>query len=159
MISQHSLFFPIAARLTTQKIDKCASSFPENTMGLHMAFSTAAPFKLAPLFALTVPLEYKAMNHRSPECFRHMFFGKRFEDIAPQGENRVKEWMKVQRGFAQVDSWFAKNGRGGPFIMRDIPSFSDFAMGGYSIWPRNIFGYESQEWKDIMLWNGGRRKP
>ena len=126
-----------------------------------MAFSMAVPFKLGPLFTLTVPPEYKTMNPRSTEYFGHMeekFSGKKFEDIAPQGENRFKEWMKVQRGFTKVESWYAKNGGGGLFVMGNTPSFSDFVMGGHSIWARNIFGYESQEWKDIVSWNGGRWK-
>jgi hypothetical protein len=46
--------------------------FPENTMGLHMAFSTDVPFKLGPLFTLIVPPEYQALNPRGAEYFRHM---------------------------------------------------------------------------------------
>ena len=81
--------FPNRCEIDTQNLINAPRFFPENTMGLHMESSTAAPFKLAPLFTLIVPPECKAMNPRSAECFRHMqekFFGKRFEDIAPQGE-------------------------------------------------------------------------
>lgn len=69
-------------------------------------------FQVGPIVYIDRPT---GIQDSEPSKYRvgHMeekFSGKKFEDIAPQGENRVKEWMKVQPGFTKVESWYAKKG-------------------------------------------------
>lgn len=44
----------------------------------------------------------------------------------------------------------------GPYFMGTTISFADIVLASYSMWIRKILGEESEEWKDIISWNGSR---
>ncbi|KAF8633122.1 hypothetical protein AX15_001502 [Amanita polypyramis BW_CC] len=105
-----------------------------------------------------VPLIHdKLLSPRSQEYFgrtREQMFGRKIGEIMPTGEERVKRWDEVRKGFDIVDGWLQKNG--GPFARGEEASFVDFALGGHLMWYKRVFGEESEYWKDILTWNEGR---
>jgi hypothetical protein len=55
-----------------------------------------------------------------------------------------------------INKWFEMNVGGGPFLMGDVLSCSDLVRAEETIWYRIFWGEDSEEWKDIMTWDGGR---
>ena len=133
--------------------------FPKNTVGLQAAFSTVPGNVLAPLFPLTIPCIFPHLSPKAQTYFRSTReprFGKKIEDIAPKGEEKVKEWAKFRDGMTKIDSWYAKSG--GPFLMGDVLSWADVHIGSLLIWCRLVWGENSQDWADVEGWDGGRWK-
>jgi glutathione S-transferase len=134
------------------------SLFPHNTVGLQSTFFPAFESNLDALWQFSLPATCSILNAPSAEYFRRTreaHFGKTMEDLFPKGEVGVVEWAKVQEGYTKTASWFAKTG---PFMMGDTPSWADFVVASYTLWSRIIWGEDSQQWKDITSWNGGRWK-
>ena len=78
------------------------------------------------------------------------------EDIIPTGESAVQAWEKFKNSLQEIDGWFSKTDHTGPFIMGDVISWGDIIAGSYLIWMKLVYGEESQQWKEISSWNGGR---
>ncbi|KDR83237.1 hypothetical protein GALMADRAFT_875468 [Galerina marginata CBS 339.88] len=135
--------------------------FPHNTAGLQAPFALAFGSNMRPLLNFLIPTECEKLNPRSSEYFRRTrerTFGKKLEDLAPQGPDRVREWAKVERGLGKADAWLRKNGGSGPFMLGTTPCWADFVIGGYMAWIKSALGEESEEWKDIASWHDGRWK-
>ncbi|PPQ72101.1 hypothetical protein CVT26_006879 [Gymnopilus dilepis] len=152
--------FDIAEYLD-QKYPNSPRIFPHNSAGIQAPFAGAFAAHVKPIWNFLVPPECEILNPRSAEWFRQSrekeFGVARLEDITPTGDRRVKEWKKVERGFAKIDAWYAKNGGSGPFIWA-TPCWADFVVGGYLAWIRAALGEESEEWRDFTSWHGGRWK-
>ncbi|TFK37427.1 hypothetical protein BDQ12DRAFT_713521 [Crucibulum laeve] len=132
--------------------------FPLGTEALQHAFLDAYSATLSAYWQFILPVTTTRLNPPSEEYFtrtRTELFGKPLKDVPPTGEERVVEWKKLQDGFAVVNKWYEKNGRG-PFIMGDTPSFADFVVGAFTLFGKLIFTEDSEEWKDIASWNEGR---
>ncbi|KAF8965878.1 hypothetical protein BDZ97DRAFT_738541 [Flammula alnicola] len=135
--------------------------FPYNTLGLQMEFETAFWTQLRAMWQFIVPAAFPRLNEASKEFYRRTrenSFGKKLEDIAPTGDDAVKEWAKVEEGFGKAAVWYSKNGGKGPFLMGETLSWADLVVGAYLAWFRIIWGEESREWRDIVSWHGGRWK-
>jgi glutathione S-transferase len=133
--------------------------FPNNTLALQATFTEALQGKLGVFFQFIVHVIGSSLNPRSQEPFRGKMekaFGKAIEEIAPKGEAADAEWAKFQDGLTKVDSWYAKNGGKGPFLLGETASWGDLVVASYlSMW-RTLWGEDSQQWKDISSWNNGR---
>lgn len=76
------------------------------------------------------------------------------EDVNPQGEARVDAWAKVQAAFSTVAGWY---GGEDIWIMgAEGPCYADLFIAAYLMWIKMVLGEESEEWKDVMAWDGGR---
>lgn len=80
------------------------------------------------------------------------------DEMFPKGEQAVVEWAKVREAWTMVDGWYAKNGGNGSFLLGETLSWPDFVIASNLILTRTIFGEESDKWKDVATWNGGRWK-
>lgn len=76
--------------------------------------------------------------------------------MIPQGEAAVVEWAKFRDGLAKADEWYSRSD--GPFLLGDAPSWADFFVAATFMWMRVCWGENSQEWKDVASWYGGRWK-
>ncbi|KIM37536.1 hypothetical protein M413DRAFT_30750 [Hebeloma cylindrosporum] len=131
---------------------------PHDLSALHAAFSKALDVEIAPATQFIISAIFPVLNPRSEAHFRRTrekTFGKKLEDIAPQGEDRIAQWAQFRAGLGNVNKWFEMNG-GGPFLMCDVLSWSDLVLAGETIWYRILWGEDSEEWKDIKSWDGGR---
>ncbi len=133
--------------------------FPEDLDVLVNAFREALRPKFAPLLPFIIPAEWKILNPRSQEFFRRAReaeFGKKLEDIAPQSAtDRQLPWRKLEKGVGGILRWsdadFQRR-----YITGDQPIFADIILASYFIWMRNMFGTDSEEWRMIASWHGGR---
>ncbi|KAK0491774.1 hypothetical protein EDD18DRAFT_1358561 [Armillaria luteobubalina] len=79
--------------------------------------------------------------------------GKRLEDMVPKGGERESEWVKLVEAFRRVDRWYGKGDR---YVMGDVMSYADFMVSMWAMYFRTLFGEDSEEWKDVVKWHGGR---
>ncbi|KAF9564185.1 hypothetical protein CPC08DRAFT_705525 [Agrocybe pediades] len=135
--------------------------FPHNTAGIQAPFARSFAANMSPIMNLIIPPECDMLNPRSAEWFsrtRVEIFGlAKLEDMLPKSSADYKrEWAKVQDGLTKSAKWFAKNERGGPFIMGPEPCWADFVVRGYLMWMRCVWGEESEHWRDVLSWDDGR---
>ncbi|KAK0442369.1 hypothetical protein EV421DRAFT_1808659, partial [Armillaria borealis] len=79
--------------------------------------------------------------------------GKRLEDAVPKCEEREREWANLEEVFGRVDAWY---GKGDMYVMGDVVSYADFTVSAWVMWFRTLFGEDSEEWKKVSTWHGGR---
>ncbi|KAF9564189.1 hypothetical protein CPC08DRAFT_272712 [Agrocybe pediades] len=135
------------------------SVFPNNTKGLQEALGNTYDSLLDPLWNFILPLTAGRLNPRSEEYFirtRSLAFGKPLAEVLPTGEQATTEWAQIKEIMNKVDGWFAKTDDKGPFILGDVISWADFEIAGNKIWMKVIWGEDSEQWKDVASWNGGR---
>lgn len=133
--------------------------FPDGTLGLQEAFTDAFQSSIQPIYPIigiiTLPQLYSPGAAYIRKT-REQLFGMTFEELTPKGDKAVEEWGKFKNGFDKVDGWFAKTDNIGPYILGDVISWGDIVVASIAIWLKLVFGEESQQWKEIALWHGGR---
>ena len=136
------------------------SIFPQGTKSLQHAFQ----FSFEQIFAQIRPFILpsiipKLVTQRSQEYFRRtkeISLGRPL--VVPVGAERAEQWAKFRDGMNKIDGCFAKTDTKGLFVMGDTISWADFFISGYLIFYKNIWGEDSEEWKDVASWNEGRWK-
>ncbi|KAK0188385.1 hypothetical protein F5146DRAFT_1104044 [Armillaria mellea] len=133
---------------------------PKGTDALHRAFDEALviQFRATVLWRFTFAKTISIMNPVSEEYYRRtrqgrLLEGQRPEDVVPKGEEREREWAKLEEAFGKVDRWYGKGDR---YVMGDVVSYADFTVAASVRLYRTLFGEDSKEWKDISTWQGGR---
>ncbi|KAK0188375.1 hypothetical protein F5146DRAFT_663211 [Armillaria mellea] len=131
------------------------SVIPKGTDALHHAFTEASEshFRVPALWRLTLAKANSIMNPVSQEYNRAREGSQILEDPVPTGEERQREWAKVKDAFGKVDRWYGKGDR---YVMGDVLSFADFTVSAWVMWFRTLFGEDSEEWRDVSTWYGGR---
>ncbi|KDR72915.1 hypothetical protein GALMADRAFT_73344 [Galerina marginata CBS 339.88] len=141
---------------------------PAHTLGLQVAFVEAFGNSLKGLAGFILPNVCSALNPPSMQYFRRTreaAFGKKLEDLVPQGETAVQKWATFKESLGKADSWYAtmdsklegelKNTQ---FLMGDTLSFADINIAGYLIWLRIVWGEDNERWQEMLTWHGGRWK-
>ncbi|KAK7024337.1 hypothetical protein VNI00_016373 [Paramarasmius palmivorus] len=124
---------------------------PQGTKALQLAFLDASRALLGPAMRpLVPPQEATILSPRSREHFLSSY-GISEQVMAP--EKREAAWKSVESAWAKVDSWMRKEDR---FVMGDTVCFLDFAIAGQFVLFRIIWGEDSEEWKMMSSWQGGR---
>ncbi|KAI0687854.1 glutathione transferase GTE1 [Cytidiella melzeri] len=96
------------------------------------------------------------LNDRSEEYFRRTreaAEGKKLEEIG--GE---REWEEAEAGFGTLSKWLDKEAEGNLLFMGDKISFPDLQIAGCLLWAKASLGQDSEGWKRICGWHGGRWK-
>ncbi|THU89660.1 hypothetical protein K435DRAFT_760842 [Dendrothele bispora CBS 962.96] len=149
--------FDIAQYLDKTYPDK--PILPQGTKALQAAFlgtlrsNTRSFFP----FGLLMTCE-QLLNSKSEVYFREVrkndvLAGKTVDEVYPRGERAKEEWKNVEEGLGNIDKLMSKEDK---FIMGDTVSFADFVVGGYLQWAKNGWGEDSEQWKDMATWHGGR---
>ncbi|KAK7045882.1 hypothetical protein VNI00_007313 [Paramarasmius palmivorus] len=129
---------------------------PPGTEALQQAFLDAFLEKaILPLIPLAHSRIVNLMNPASAEHHRketEQNYGVPFDDIEPKGEECVKSWKKAEDGYGVVDSWL-KDAR---YVMGEQVSFADFWAAGSVVWIGSLWGEDSEEYKRVCKWHGGR---
>ncbi|TFY51248.1 hypothetical protein EVJ58_g10669 [Rhodofomes roseus] len=144
---------------------------PPETRVFQTAFQHALGnvlhYKVVPVFLHQVS---KALNPRSREYFietREGFMGRTLEDLSPPpgSAEHAERWADIEKAFGVVTSWIesAGDGRlllggGGPDGENGKVTHADTDLAGLLVMTRLVFGADSQEWKLIEGFNGGRWK-
>jgi glutathione S-transferase len=141
---------------------------PEGTLTFHKAWGTAFNTNLDALWQFVMPKVTWALNEPSAIYFRKRMLGMfkvSMEELYPAegSDKRKEEWKKLEDGFGRIANWYgdgSSNEDNTTFVFirggEDQVCFADMALGGFIIWIRILFGRESEEWKDVEKWHGGR---
>ncbi|THH21272.1 hypothetical protein EW146_g252 [Bondarzewia mesenterica] len=77
-------------------------------------------------------------------------------DLAPV-EKHPELWDRVRTGLGRVDAYMNANGEDPTkFWLGDRVSYADVTMAGWLVWVKRVLGSESNEWRNIVGWHGGR---
>lgn len=129
--------------------------FPPGTEALQAAFYAQIMPVIFPIIRFLLPNVPSTLNPASVEHFvsaRRKVLGDMM--IEPKGEERVKAWEQVQAAFDTLYGWLSKSS--GPYFMGNTVTFTDFVVGGWLYGMVLVLGENSEEWKDVMMWNNGR---
>ena len=79
------------------------------------------------------------------------------EELSPQGsEKRAVTFAAVEKVFAVLTGWLEADGSDKTFFMGDRISYADITVASFLTWANTVWGEDSEDWKTIMRWNGGR---
>ncbi|KAJ7505487.1 glutathione S-transferase [Mycena galericulata] len=129
---------------------------PVGTRTLQKSFQVAYDRATEAATQFIIPAVAAILSPRSQEYFvrtREASFRKKLSDIAPTGEAHQKAWKEFEEGLGRIDSWMKEEDL---FIMGNIVSIADFLVAGELQWFMKGFGEESDKWKDMLTWHGGR---
>lgn len=142
--------------------------YDPSTRVLQAAFQDAL-FQAAqqPVNPLAVPICIGYLLPASQEYFRpkmEAFMGRKLADFCPP-EKRPEQWVAVEKGFGVLASWFESAGDdrllltgGGANGKHGRVSHADTSLAAFLIFLRLCLGKDSQEWRRVESWNGGRWK-
>ncbi|GJE91649.1 glutathione S-transferase [Phanerochaete sordida] len=133
--------------------------FPKGTLALHEAFRVA----YGPVHLATWHLVCCAVWGCLTEGSRDFYRRTREADIGkPLEELRTEEhWADAEAQFGKLAGWLAANGEGdaGDWVIgRDSVCFADVRVVSGLMWAKMSMGEESEDWKRICGWHGGRWK-
>ncbi|KIY67981.1 hypothetical protein CYLTODRAFT_431077 [Cylindrobasidium torrendii FP15055 ss-10] len=137
----------IAAYLDTTYPDT-PKAFPGNIEGLSRAYITATVSAIGAIYTLVLPKTTPYLNPVSAEYFVATKPPSRADP-----ENAKELWASVKAGFTKLAGWTSPKDT---FVLGEKPSFPDFFVGSILFWTKKSFGKDSEEWKDIESWDGGR---
>ncbi|KAF5317502.1 hypothetical protein D9619_013138 [Psilocybe cf. subviscida] len=152
---------PIAEYLETRY--PTPSIFPGGTKGLQFAFEEALLKHTASVWQFVIGVAIDILPEpRTKEFYRRTrekSWGKHLEAMAPPkvSEEREKEWGKAREAWSKVAKWYGQE-QGGPFMLGETVSWTDFVVSGHLFWYRAVWGEESAEWQDVMTWDDGHWK-
>jgi len=132
--------------------------FPPGSMTVQQAFLAAYRLALPALWQFACARTISILDARSAAHYKLVKFGKSAEDVTLTDEVRKKQWEKLKDDFGLLAGWLKKGEADGPYILGNgnTISFLDFVVAGYIIWLRVIWGEDSEEWRGIQSWHGGR---
>ncbi|EAU82225.1 hypothetical protein CC1G_12612 [Coprinopsis cinerea okayama7 len=158
----------VIAEYLEQQYPSAPRLIPPGTEGLIRAFVHAFTKDVMPLYQFVIPLTIKVVKEESKPYFRatrEAWFGTTLEEAVPKGEKRVEEWSKVKDVWKVFGRWFGDSdedvevgseGTLRKWVMGDAPCFADFLVAAHLMWVTKVLGQESEEWKEISKWSGGR---
>ena len=134
---------------------------PAEADAFHAAFNDIFQAQiLMQLITLCVLPTYKQLLPRSQEYFRRTretWFGAKLEEIAPEGSLRCTEsFAAIEKAFASMSEWLEADGKSKAFFMGDKICYADITIASFLLWAKIVWGEDSQEWKTVAGWNGGR---
>ncbi|KAJ7599825.1 glutathione S-transferase [Mycena floridula] len=125
---------------------------------LQAGFKLALFSKISPIFQFGYPASVKVLpSLRTKVYFEgrvEEIFGKPVETVLPKGEQWGVEWKKLEEGMHTIASWYLEPDQ--LFIMGDKIIALDFDIAGFLLWARVVWGADSEQWKEVASWDGGR---
>lgn len=120
---------------------------------------------LQPSFSLLLsPKMCAELNPPSAAFYRtkERQYGGTMEEMSPEGSARRAElWDTVKDGLSTLAKMYdangvGKDGREKPWFFGDAFSFADMILAGYLLWAKIVLGEDSEEWRALAGWDGGR---
>ncbi|KAG6840693.1 hypothetical protein C0991_005052 [Blastosporella zonata] len=128
---------------------------PPGSKTVQYAFLAAYRLILPHIFQFTLRRTEEFLNPPSQAHFqKHKYAGISYDP--PTGDAQEAGWKKVEADFGLLAGWLDKGEADGPYILGANISFLDFAVAGYLIWMRIVWGENSQEWQNIKTWHSGK---
>jgi len=126
---------------------------PKGSRVLQAAFEPAVLAAFGVLeYAIVLPATHKIINTASQEFFWRT---KNMAQLNPGGDT-TEHWKKLKEGLGTVDGWLKRKEEAHKYIAGDTISFADISLVARLLWPKRVFGEDSEEWQRISSWHGGR---
>lgn len=126
--------------------------FPPGTRSLTEAFHAALRAANGPsLYKLVIVPQVLYLNPRSHDYYRETreaTYGKRLEEICPEGEASEANWKQLEAGLAKISGWLKAAGDK-PFFGGDAPIHADFILVAALTWARKVWGEASKDWQRV----------
>lgn len=112
---------------------------------------------------IMLPALKRQLNERSQTYFRETrekAFACRMEEICTP-DKQAEQWGRLEKAFGVMASWFEAAGDGRVlFLGTDEGQIchADTQIGGLLKWIQTVFGPESEEWRRVEGFDGGRWK-
>ncbi|KAI0673789.1 hypothetical protein C8Q78DRAFT_968752 [Trametes maxima] len=134
---------------------------PEGTEAFQEATLFALGNSMGPIARLIMPSAYTRLNEASKAYFKDrrqaVLGGGDLEEWSPPGSAvRRQQWKEVEAAFGVIATWLDAGGKGNKFFMGDKITFADMMLAGRIFWMKRVLGDESEEWKKVETWHGGR---
>ncbi|KAF7791479.1 hypothetical protein EIP86_002495 [Pleurotus ostreatoroseus] len=129
--------------------------FPKGTLAFHQVFQSTCTKVVFSTLPLLVATFCSKLNERSQAYFRparERMLGGNLESLCNEAQ-----WQKAEQAWAEYAAILAANGEGKDnLIMGDQVCFADFQIAAILAAARNALGVESEQWKRICGWQGGK---
>ncbi|KAF9063085.1 hypothetical protein BDP27DRAFT_1299913 [Rhodocollybia butyracea] len=127
---------------------------PTGTHALQAVFREMVSSKAITFATLVLPEAMgKVVNQPSAEYLEHAYSALVLEAKTADEEERVAKWEKAKEFLGGVDALMKREDK---WIMGDAISFADFVVAAVLTMVKNIFGKESEAWKQVVSWHEGR---
>ncbi|EKM52028.1 uncharacterized protein PHACADRAFT_31807 [Phanerochaete carnosa HHB-10118-sp] len=132
--------------------------FPKGTAALHEAFVSAYVQVHKALYNIVCCAACYCLNERSQVFYRttrEEDLGMRLEELRTE-----KGWEDAEAAFGKLADWLAANGEGqDDWVMGGgTICFADLRIVSGLMWAKTTLGEESEEWRRICGWHGGKWK-
>ncbi|KAH9480872.1 Glutathione S-transferase-like protein ustS [Psilocybe cubensis] len=125
--------------------------FPNGTLAIQSALNDAIYHNVKSVFPAILPTVLTKLN---PVSSAYMI--NKHGSSLPT--SFAENWKAFKDGLDQVDAWYSKNEKKGIFLLGDVPSWADIVLASFLVNVRKICGEESDQWREVEWWNGGRWK-
>jgi glutathione S-transferase len=146
----------IAEYLDTKYPDRPV--FPKQGKAFQYAFEECFKSLVAPHVFMLFPSVCTILDDRGSTYFRQtreQRFGKKLEEISPEGPVREGHWKALENGYDKLAEVIGKNGPGVDYVAGGSePTYADMVHLSFLIWIKVIL---PDEWeKRVKHWSGGR---
>ncbi|TEB27756.1 hypothetical protein FA13DRAFT_1736220 [Coprinellus micaceus] len=139
---------------------------PEGTSEDQETFARGYIRSILPILIIMIKVGLPKLNERSQDHYSTaraedlfpLFKVKRVEKWPWSEEDQAKHWADAKKALDALDEKLTATDAKGPWYLGDRISFADFVIGASLIWMELLLGEESEEWKNVTTWNGGRWK-
>lgn len=130
---------------------------PRGTLALQKGCMAGFGRAHGSMYTLVVRPVWRILNEPSQTYYRSMcegFLGQKLEDVCTE-----KSWQAAEEAWKPVAEWMKLNGEGlEGFIMGDKVCYVDLQIVSILVWAKNSTGEDSEGWKRICSWSGGKWK-
>lgn len=132
--------------------------FPPGTDALQAVFLSIVGETVSyPLLMIAVARTSAALSLRSAAHFRGEKEGDLKKPLEELGSD--EHWVALEKGLGKLDTWLSANGPGqDERFLGDKMCFCDVQLAALLTWTRIACGKDSEDWKRITGWHGGKWK-
>ena len=138
-------------------------AFPEGTEAFHEVLQVAlrTAIDTRPFGYIVKPLVPPLLSPDSAahyEVLNQSFMDESLlEKLSVRGSSAREEYLvAVENEMGKIAKWIEVDGKERKFFMGDTPSYADFLIGAPLENMKKVLGDESDEWRRIEGWHGGR---
>ncbi|KAJ2912614.1 hypothetical protein MD484_g7806, partial [Candolleomyces efflorescens] len=140
---------------------------PQDTTDLEGVVAFAGGFIMTwlPAFMIICRAMLPKLHPTSREFFRKVRAkdAQRFypgyetlEDIPFSNDDKEAAWKRFKESWIKNLAAHENLAQGKWFLGEGRVGFADFVIGGVLLWFKTMFGEDSEEWKDVAQWEGGK---
>lgn len=135
---------------------------PEGTEAFHAAIEVAVRAVIHPnSMHLVMPLAPSLLSPDSAAYYGAILEATMDKSLVAElsvlgSAAREERLVALESGMGKIAQWIKVDGKDRKFFMGDRPCYVDFFMGAGLESMQKVLGEDSEEWRRIVQWHGGR---